>query len=127
MAPNISWKAVYSDGTFLFQHNEDGTENKYYDIDRKKLIAFEVYKDKNLILLRHLEPGQRLIFRQRCAFSTKGDEIRVFLVGWQQTINGKNIQEIAYVFPTHVELAGRWDTNLLGNSPKLTVAEKESD
>ena len=127
MALNIFWKAIYSDGSFLSQHNEDGTENKYYDIDRTKLIAFEVYNNNNLVLLRHLEPGQRLIFRQRSAFSTTGKEMRIILVGWQQMVNGKNVQEIAYIFPTHIELAGRWGTNVLGDSPKLTTAEVKSD
>ena len=30
------WEAIYSDGSSLPQVNEDGTRNKYTDIDRTK-------------------------------------------------------------------------------------------
>ena len=44
MHSSIYWKAVYKDGTSLCQFEDDGVENKYPDIDRYKLTAFEIRK-----------------------------------------------------------------------------------
>lgn len=99
------WKAVYTDGTELPQYNADGSENKYVDIDRSKLVRFallQVNSDKPVVVL-HLDQGQRLICRRRVAkhfsqdLKPQGEEV-VWLVGWQQKINGRNSQMICFVF-----------------------------
>ncbi len=127
MHSSIYWKAVYNDGTELSQFEEDGTENKYPDIDRSKLATFEVRKaaakeqpDK-LLFKMYMEPGRRLICRRRVMDNYKiGGKSKdptvkrywqevVYLVGWQATIGGRSVQDIAYVFEDgHVELAGKW-------------------
>lgn len=128
MHSSIYWKAIYKDGTSLCQYEEDGEENKYPDIDRYKLAAFEIRKagmvqpksvPDQLLFKMYLEPGRRLIYRRRVQekmrFGKKGPEIIkgsrevIYLVGWQATIGGRSVQDIAYVFPDgHVELAGKW-------------------
>lgn len=126
MSENFFWKAIYSDGTFLPQFNEDSSENKYSDIDREKICFFEVYSKSVLIFRLELEKGRRLIFRKRvtqCISSGKVTRI-VLLVGWQQTINGTNVQDIAYVFEDgHVELLGKWKENRLEYAPVLIEQE----
>ena len=123
MHSSIYWKAVYKDGTSLTQFEEDGKENKYPDINRSKLVAFEIRKagieDKpdKLLFKLFLDPGRRLIYRRRLLDKMKFGKANpefvsreiIYLVGWQATIGGRNVQDIAYVFEDgHVELSGMW-------------------
>lgn len=126
MHSSIYWKAIYQDGTSLCQYEDDGKENKYPDIDRSKLAIFEIRKagmiqpksvPDQLLFKMYLEPGRRLIYRrrvmQRMKFGKgKPELVRkevIYLVGWQATIGGRSVQDIAYVFEDgHVELAGKW-------------------
>jgi hypothetical protein len=107
----MQWVAFYSDQTSLRQYNADGGENRYADIDRARLEAFALFQDdgETLVFALYLEPGQRLIFRRRVEQSPGGEQTVVYLVGWQQTIEGRNVQSIAYIFPNGVvHLAGPW-------------------
>ncbi len=135
----MQWVAYYDDGTHLRQYKDDGSENKYADIDRSKLASFALYdggaivnRDDYLklrndvaitpgadpgvyelatrkLLHLHLEPGQRLIYRRRVEQTVGGPATVCYMIGWQQTIIGENIQSIAYVFENGtIELAGKW-------------------
>ncbi len=140
MHSSIYWKAVYNDGKELSQYEEDGKENKYPDIDRSKLSAFEIRKagiiqpkavPDQLLFKMYLEPGRRLIYRRRVLekykFGGGARDIKakpigrsiIYLVGWQATIGGRSVQDIAYVFEDgHVELSGIWREapyNAIGN------------
>ncbi len=106
---DLKWKAVYSDGKSLNQYNEDGSVNKYPDIDRTILKYFELYGEDKLILRIHLEKERRLIYRRRVAKSLNGKQTVVYFAGWQKTIGNENIQSIAYIFEDgHIEMAGQW-------------------
>ncbi|MCP6727577.1 MAG: hypothetical protein KJI69_06215 [Patescibacteria group bacterium] len=122
----LTWKAVYPEGC-LNQYNEDGSVNKYTDIDRSKLHSFELHKGEQLIFRLILEEGQRLIFRRRVAQNLKGDKFVVYLVGWQKTIGGENIQSISYVFEDgHIEMAGQWkEKSDWFYAPNLIKEEKD--
>jgi len=109
MHSEIYWKAIYRDGTVFPQFNEDGSENKYPDINRKELEFFELRMsdgDSDRLLFKlHLEPGRKLIVRRR----TTGNIILskavgvgngilqaplktrnvVWMVGWQWNANGR--------------------------------------
>lgn len=96
------WKAHYSDGTFLNQGS-----HQYEVIDRIKLIGFEVLDestDKQIFYLKLL-PKQRLIYRQVVfgSFNNRTKEqrelIRYWMVGWQMTVGGQNIQSLNYIDP----------------------------
>ena len=133
MHSSIYWKAVYNDGKELIQFEEDGTENKYPDIDRSKLAVFEIRKAASgdqpdrLLFKMYLEPGRRLIYRRRVIEKMRFGKAKpelvskevIYLVGWQATIGGRSVQDIAYVFEDgHVELAGKWmqaPFNAIGN------------
>lgn len=125
----LIWKAIYSDDKSLNQYNEDGTENKYTDIDRTILEFFEIYRDDKLVLKIHLGDGKRLICRRRVDLSIQKKKIVrvVYLVGWQKTINGENIQSICYVFEDgHIEMAGAWnEKSSFAYAPNLMKEEKE--
>ena len=109
---SLQWKAFYNDQSSLPQFNADGSENKYADIDRSKLEAFAFFKDDALVFALYLEPGQRLIFRRRVEQPAGGESTVVYMAGWQQTIEGRNVQSIAYIFPSGaVHMAGPWREN----------------
>lgn len=134
----IFWKAIYNDGTYLVSSEEPGS-NHYGKIDRSKLIAFDILdkETEKLIFRLVLEPEQRLIYRKRNYQDViSGGEklMEIIMVGWQQTINGKNIQSISHIFDDgHVEQAGNWITwnrdnrtveYSIGNEPILREDEK---
>jgi hypothetical protein len=99
----LEWIVVYEDGSELWQYQEDGTESKYSDIDRKRLAEFHlrIKGEEKTVLAQAIEPGQRLIYRKRHSMSgvTGEKNWTIHLLGWQQTVNGQNIQSISWVFP----------------------------
>lgn len=106
----MNWVSRYNDGTSLPQYNEDGSENKYSDIDRQKLSSFELTKRVGeLAFCLHLDPGQRLIFRRRVMKRSGYTDMVVYVVGWQMNVNGKNVQSIAYLTEKgEIHMAGAW-------------------
>ena len=124
----LKWKAIYSDGKSLNQYNEDGSVNKYTEIDRTILQFFELYKEDKLILRVHLGDGKRLICRSRATMNTRGRVTeRIYFAGWQKTVGGKNVQSICYIFEDgHIEMAGAWDeTSQFAYAPNLIKEEKD--
>jgi glycerophosphoryl diester phosphodiesterase len=105
----ISWKAIYDGGESLSQFNLDGRENKYTDIDRKKITQFVLYRDKTPVVVIHLGGKKRLIYRMRRALDNHGNQEAVYLAGWQEKRNGTNIQSIVFLFEDgHVEILDRF-------------------
>lgn len=94
---SVKWIAYYGTEQFA-QYNEDGSENKYADIDRSRLTAFSLVKDGNLLVRFHFEPDMRLIYRRRVEMRPGQGMTVCYLAGWQKTINGTNTQSIACVF-----------------------------
>jgi len=105
----IQWIAHY--GTEIFpQFNEDGTENKYADIDRDRLTAFSLVRNNGILVRIHMGEGKRLIYRKRVELRPGDRETICYLAGWQQTIDGKNVQSIACIFENlgTVEMISEW-------------------
>lgn len=97
------WLAVYADGGILPQYSEDGSEAAYGAINRDTLAEFHILdKETNeSVFSMSLEPDQRLIYRRRVSMSEAGIQNWVILlVGWQQTVNGKNVQSINWILPS---------------------------
>lgn len=127
----MRWRARYSDGTWLDQSLTG--ESVYPLIDRTKLAAFDILKDiddpkaeyetTELLFRMWLEDKQKLIYRYRprIDIATGHKVSEVWLVGYQEKINGKNKQVINYVFPDgHIEQAGKW----IGGMPQIREEEK---
>lgn len=116
-----TWTAFYSDGTTLEQYNGE-YKNDYKTIDRTKLAAFGINFEGRLIYRVFLEPEQKLIYRRRPA-GNEGEhgelvvQKELILVGTQQNVNGKNVQNIAYIDVESglVQVAGKW----IGGEPTL--------
>jgi len=117
---DYTWEAIYKDGTTLPQYNEKGEPNGYENIDTSKLKRFAILipdpedsTKKKVHFRLHLEPGQRLIYLRRGFIDVVKSTLEVkrkdyfLMVGWQQTIGGKNIQSISYIYDDlHIEQAG---------------------
>lgn len=103
----LTWKALYVGGETLSQYNEDGTENKYRDIERHKLINFDLLDVNGKTVHRtFLREGQRLIFRRRnfIRLSDQSEQQKhmIYLVGWQMTLltmgGPKNVTALNYIY-----------------------------
>jgi len=105
----IIWEAIYNDGTLLPQYNDKNdplSANKYIDIDRSKLVKFNLYKNDILIFSLHLDNSKKLIFRRRVVMKMySGNKEVVYLIGWQEKVNNKNVQQISFIFEDgHIEV-----------------------
>lgn len=107
-----NWIAYYRDGTALRQYphrNNTSEENKYADIDREKLIAFVVRDDDKPLIVMHIPEGGRLIYRQRVEQRPGQPDIRVWIVGMQETKKGQNSQAVLVLFEDgHIEVVNRF-------------------
>jgi len=118
----LTWEALYKDGTKLTQYNEKGEANGYENIDRSKLAAFCIRRDNEQepFYRVFLNSEQRLIFRRRVWKKTTGERKDLLMIGWQQTVNGKNIQNISYIHENgQIDNSGEW----VGGLPILTSYE----
>ena len=106
---NTSWKAIYSDGSSLPQFNENRSENKYFDIDRSRLVQFVLYRNGAPAVVIHLSGNKKLIYRMRRAMDNKGYHEDVYIAGWQEKRNGQNVQMIMALFEdNHIEIFDRF-------------------
>jgi len=94
----LRWAAVYNDGSHLPQYNEDGSENKYVDINRDILKQFLLLDNTSVRFILNLKPELKLIYRRRTAITidSKVKDI-IHIVGYQQNVAGKNIQHINFI------------------------------
>jgi len=107
------WRAVYYDESTADQYDDKGEKviRGYEDIDRERLMAFEIREmgTQRLIHRVYLGGDKRLIWRMRHDLQTLRGKITVHLVGWQKTVGERNVQAISFVFPDgHTELIDRW-------------------
>ncbi|MHA1253063.1 MAG: hypothetical protein ACTSRP_23955, partial [Candidatus Helarchaeota archaeon] len=118
------WIAIYKDGTIFSQFDlETGEERLFGDIDQSKLekfgwfpfseeLAKKVKEKTNQVVkvktnlpyfVLKLEPEQRLIAVRRNTITYMLSDLSVkrrttvYLLGWQKTINGKNVKRIMYI------------------------------
>lgn len=122
-----TWLATYKDGT-VFDSNRDH-DLSVDRLDRKQLERFELVDGAgNSIARLHLDPGQRLIYRIRTQMGQgTGKKFVCHLLGWQQTVNGKSVQSILYIFEDgRIEMAGRFrEDHPLFYAPALRRFELE--
>lgn len=106
----VEWLAIYNDGKRFPQYNEDGTENKYTDIDRPRLSHFVLFMDKQPKVAIHLDGNKRLIYRRRVAMNMLSQITEVvYLAGWQEKKSGVNTQMICFLFEDgHIEIVDRF-------------------
>lgn len=87
----LNWRAVYDDDTVLNQFEGEGEnrkENKYKDINRERLVRFDMVNPATgkAHYALYLREGQQLIFRRRTLKKINQPDTVIFLVGYQQTV-----------------------------------------
>ena len=109
------WRAQMSDSSTLYQRGPDGEKNGYHQIDRTKLVAFDLWQGDHLICRIDMRPDRlgdspkHLIWRIRHMMNDRGRDDKIHLVGWQRKVRGENVQAILYVFEDGtVLLGGEW-------------------
>lgn len=124
------WVAIYSDGTQLLQVEPDGKKNTYSDIDREKLVAFEMWENvpRRMILSLRFKKGQRLIWRRRVEMEGGLVSEVCHILGKQETVNGKNYQGIIGLFESdgRIEVTGKFEEGHPWFFP-IKVHEKEKE
>jgi hypothetical protein len=122
-----AWRAIYKDGT-AFDSSED-RDMSVDRLDRKQIERFELVDGVGHCVARlHLDTGQRLIYRRRVEMAQGSTGASVcHLMGWQQTVNGQNVQSILYIFEDgRVEMAGKFrEGHPLFYAPELRRFELE--
>ena len=106
----INWTAIYKNGTRI-RHIKG---IKYDTLDRSNLEAFEVSWMNVPVVTVHLQENQQLIWRKRTEQAPGGVKKIVYLCGWREMINGKDVQTITYIFdrntfPPEVHVSGKFD------------------
>jgi len=123
---NIIWKAKYKDKKK--KEHSSKNKDKYTDLDRSDLEAIEVYLEDKLIFTQEINGNKRLIMRYRVQqdLNNPAKSTYVFMIGWQKTVDGKNIQEITYVYPDgKIETSGKWDNSkAMYSEPVLRPEER---
>lgn len=107
MKRELYWRAVYEDQTELLQY-ENGKENKYTDIDRERLLRFDLldFDTNKPIYALWINPGQKLIYRRRTlkpvVTTPERPEQVIYLVGYQHTVmtpsGPRNFKVINYIY-----------------------------
>jgi hypothetical protein len=109
------WQAIYNDGTILPQYSDDGVEKRFSDIDISRLHKFTVESNGHAITV-NLRSGEIKIDTVKIDFDMQGDFRLIYYrtcqvsigsggsaisnnkvtenVGWQATIDGKNVRRI---------------------------------
>ena len=115
MSDEIRWRAQYNDGSTLYQETPDGSKHAYHQIDRTKLVAFDLWQGDHLICRVDMRPDRlgdspkHLSWRIRHMMNDRGRDDKIHLVGWQRKVRGENVQAILYVFEDGtVLLGGEW-------------------
>lgn len=126
----LTWEARYNDGSYLPQYNEDGSENKYIDINRdtlKKFILVNSRGDVKFVL--NLDQGKKLIFRRRIAKNVASNAVTetVYVIGWQQNVSGIAVQSINFYFESteYVEITDGFKENHQWYYPVIFLPEEE--
>lgn len=80
----LSWEADYGN-TSLTQYNEDGSENKYSDIDRGAIKRFILRDGDKVRFVLNLDPSKKLIYRRRVSMSMLSKVFdTVHIIGYQE-------------------------------------------
>lgn len=99
------WEAIYDDGATLEELEDDGTLHGFREIDQERLVAFilrPLFPHLSQYAVQ-LNPGKRLIFfrkRRKTLDMNSGeqrDEPPYQCIGYQETVNGKNVKSYVFV------------------------------
>jgi len=143
-----TWRAIYNNDPenqeFLNEKDPDGKPHLFKDINRDRLIAFQIINPQNIAICQvKLGEGKRLIFARRNLITvgqlfketggvkipipTKSHQI-IIILGWQKTVNGVNTKAIFYLLPDgRIEMDDVWREDSLHSKVNTPGLEPEED
>jgi len=99
------WKAVLDDGSVIPEYNQDGTYNKYQEIDKSKLASFSVFLNGNTYTVDLSDKAKKFIYVKRTMQKPGRKPVDLYILGWQK---GKE-QSILYITEQgEAILSGAW-------------------
>jgi len=121
------WEAVYNDKSTLKQFNDDGSENSFGTIKQDELFEFRLYHRGKIISLfmptgtfgingflydtdvsRMKDVNYRLIyFVRRRKIMGQGKETNTHFIGFQITIDEKNVKQMINICDDVIQLGGQ--------------------
>lgn len=93
---SYNWTAVYDDGTEVNHENEDGSVNRYHDLDKSRLSFFTLYVDDTPYTVS-LGKGVQLIYVRRVRQDLGGNQKVLYILGWRKQVKGENVQSIMFI------------------------------
>lgn len=121
----VKWRAVYDDGTFLDEVEQNGTDHLFKEIQFSKIKLFQLMNENKIAVCQvRLGDDKRLIFTRRnlkvagaelvelngvnIQVPVKSHQI-IIILGWQKTVNKINVKSIFYLMPDgRIELDDEW-------------------
>lgn len=103
-----TWIACYDDGSSLMEIEPDGTEHGFAEVDLARLSAFVLNPMRDglpaPIVKIDRASGQRpIFFRRRTialdpALGTEEKRSTITVLGWQKTVEGKNVKSFVALY-----------------------------
>ena len=79
--------------------NEKGWLDTYRDLLNNATRISLIPKGKMPLVTVQLGNGKRWIVFSRVYGRLPGGQVRLYCIGWQMTVNGKNIKSLIWVYP----------------------------
>lgn len=113
----FTWTAIYDDGTEVNYKNEDGSVNRYHDLDKERISFFTLYVN-DVPYTVSLAKGASLIYVRRVRQDMGGNRTILYILGWRKKVKGENVQSIMFIGDNGVLLADTFGTGML-SEPKF--------
>lgn len=103
-----TWRAIYPDGSFLDEYDEQGGHHGFAEVDLEHISIFVLLPTREGLPTHHVlidaASGQRPIFFRRRTLSVnplteavEGSQT-IHVLGWQRTIQGQNIASYSFIY-----------------------------
>ena len=129
-------------------------EHAFKEIDVKRIIAMELVNEQKVPIFKVVLGGDKRIIYAKRNMKTQGRRIvereskdpktgeikkvkipipinthqRVIVIGWQKTVNGKNVQAINYIYPDgRIELSSDWGKDAIHKEVSQVKAFKNQN
>lgn len=87
--------------TIILGEEKDWLEKHRFRLHKADLIELGPKKGKSLPSVQvHLRPGRRWVCFSRVFKDTGSSrQVRLYCIGWQETVNGKNVKFLNWIYP----------------------------
>lgn len=104
------WQAIYNDGSVVSIN-----DTMPLNVDREKLSEFQICLNGHIHSAFDFQKDMRLIllYRTQQEMTESGEMVgepyKIIIVGWQSTVNGKNVKSIFELHPSGLMIIRNFD------------------